>query len=210
LTTRLHEAAETSEVTVRSADTESNGIPRPRIAVDTNCVIEWSEYRTGRCFVECSDHCEVVHRGLERLLSLAEGGAISLGVSNRFLADKIQDMEPARKQRHMHDFAILIARGACRIQSTLAFDIGWGRFATEDDRDLRGELARILHPRGVDPQQDGRWRNKQVDIDHLRDALQAGYSVFVTSDRGILRARKRLCDCGIQVMTMEEAMRCGF
>lgn len=188
----------------------SKAVSKPRIAVDTNYIIAWSDYRDGTNPTERSDDNQKAHDGLEKLLSLAKNGVIVLGVSRRFLADKIQDRQPIRKQRHMEGFDLLTRRGVHRIQSTCSFDLGWGRFAAEDDRVLRERLMKVLHPGGINPDGDKRWHNKLVDIDHLRDAIAAGFTLFVTNDTKILRKNSQLSECGIEVMTMEEAVEHGF
>lgn len=191
---------------MRETTGRQESIRRLRIAIDTNCVIDWSDYQNGLA-MNPSAHSKLVYDGLEILLAMAGSGVVTLGISKRFLSDKIKDMEPERKLRHVGDFEALMRRGVQSIQSTFRFAVGWGRFATETDQRLGARVEAVLHPAGIRPGVDPKWLNRQSDVDHLRDAIAAGYSIFVTSDRELLKARVGLCRCGVQVMAVGEAVQ---
>jgi len=125
-----------------------------------------------------------IHDNLELLLDFAGKGHITIYISSRFLTDKIQDRNTGRRKRDKRLLSILSSRpGVVLKASTFAFDMGWGSFASMEDRCLRRLLERILYPEGINVGHEEHWRNKASDVDHLRDAIISHCSHFLTAEK---------------------------
>jgi hypothetical protein len=175
-----------------------------KVALDTHYVIGWSDWRRQACLPEVAGRVKLVHDNLERLIAQAEQGRICLAVSSRFVADKIHDKDEARRTRHLEDFEELKRRSVVELRSTFRFGVGWGRWATDEDRALAKQLAEIMFGGEVDAGCDQRWLNKVADLDHLREAIRAGFDVFLTEERDIRVKRKRLGEFGIDVLSLSD------
>jgi len=147
---------------------------------------------------------QAAHKGVERLLELQIKARLTVGISERFRADKIQDSDLERKARHLDALEALLAKGVELLPTTFLFDVGWGAFATDEDRACEEKLLHILFPRGLTPPLVGHWLNEIADVDHLRDALRAQYDVFMTEDKAILKHAEAIGKLGIRVSSISE------
>ena len=175
-----------------------------RVALDSHYVIHWSDFICGEYDPAEKGLKQAAHEGVERLLELQMNGRLTVGISARFRADKIQDSDSARKARHLTSLELLLHRGAELLSSTFRFDVGWGAFATDEDRALEKELIGILLPHGLTTPMQGHWLNEIADIDHLRDAIGAKCNVFLTEDKRNLKRAATIARLGTRVATLSE------
>ncbi len=181
----------------------------PRIALDSHYIIHWADFACGEYDPKEKELKQSTYENVEGLLDLMMESKLAVGVSERFRADKIQDSDPERKARHLHALKNLRAKGIELIPTTFRFDVGWGSFATDEDRRRERELIDILRPQDITVPLDKRRPNDVVDVDHLDDAIRAGYNVFLTEDNGILKRAKAIGRLGISVASLSEFLA-GF
>ncbi len=170
-----------------------------RVALDSHYIIHWSDFRCGAYRVPDKRLKQAAHEGVERLLELQMMDRLTVGISERFRTDKIHDSHANRKARHLDALEALLAKGVELLPTTFRFDVGWGAFATDEDRACEKKLLRILFPSGITPPLEGHWLNEINDVDHLRDALRARYGVFLTEDKAILKHAEAIVNLGIRI-----------
>ncbi len=184
-----------------------DAIPRAIVvAIDSNYVMYWADFLANEVDPSNEEWVRPISEGMERLLTLQQQGKLKLGVSSRFRADMIHDHDPVRKTRNLAALEKLIERGVEVLGSTFRFNVGWGGFATDDDRSLEERLIRIVCPKGLRTTSRKRWLNEISDIDHLRDAIRASCDVFLTEDKGMLKHAAAIAGLGIRVTSIHELL----
>ena len=175
-----------------------------RVALDSHYVIHWSDFSCGEYDPGEKGLKQAAYEGVERLLELQMNARLTVGISERFRADKIQDSDPERKARHLDSLEDLLAKGVELLPTTFRFDVGWEAFASDEDRSLGEKLLRILHPQPNTVSEAECRLNDVVDADHLEDALRAQCSVFLTEDKAILKRAEAIMELGIRVSSISD------
>ena len=176
------------------------------VAIDTMYLLDWMDVEASELPFKGSKIG--VHDSVEQLLYLAAKGDIVIHISRRFLTDKIQDRNSQRRERDKQLLRVLSSRpGVMLKSSTLAFDIGWGRFASTEERCLERLLEFILYPEGIAVGEEGHWRNKVSDVHHLRDAIESRCSHFLSEEK---RFHDHSCEllrrCGIRILRLADLL----
>jgi hypothetical protein len=153
-----------------------------KLTFDTTAVRDlWDEDRAG-------------HECVTQLLNLASAGDVDLAVT-RYIHDDIPSGDLAGRINGLHELQVSLTGGV--------FTLGVSRLGSDrlgDERviELQRTLASARNDR--DPKPPG-----AVDWMHLHAHLLEGRTVFLTSDKAILRIADKLLALGVVVMTP-----CGY
>jgi len=165
--------------------------PSPlKITLDTNCVINLFD-RNSRTATSVEELNEIFRRALSHTIDLA--------ITTRVEVDLSADKDEGRRQGMLKVLELLPVVGTVGRWGTSRWNSG-DRYVSDDQAKLWSELCAVLFP-GLS-QSDKRFRNKQMDIDHLVGHRINDRNIFLTDDTEILKKLEPLwSQFNIQVMT---------
>jgi hypothetical protein len=167
----------------------------PKITLDTNCIINLFDV-TAKTPTSVTALTRIVKEGFANRADIA--------ITTRVEADLLNDKDPDRKAAMLKMLDLLPVVGTVGRWGTTTWDSGdfWGSDKTAK---LALEIQNVIFP-GLLPS-DRRYRNKQMDVDHLVGHLINGREIFVTDDSGILSKRDALKRSpGLLVMSPDECI----
>lgn len=167
----------------------------PKLTLDTNCVVNLFDFNA-ETPTSVDALSEIVKYGLSSRANVA--------ITTRVEADLLGDRNAERKDQMLRTLALLPVVGTVTRWDVSKWD-GHDVWADAGSSELASEVQRILFP-GLTPN-DRRYKNKQMDIDHLVGHVINRRDVFVTDDKGILKKKEALRTTpGIVVMTPAECV----
>jgi len=162
----------------------------PKLTLDTNCVINLFDFNA-QTPTSVDALSEIIRYGLS--------GKANVAITTRVEADLLGDRNADRKEHMLRTIALLPVIG-----TVLRWDVSkWGGgdvWGGSHSGKIASEIQGILFP-GL-TSNDRRYKNKQMDIDHLVGHVINRRDVFVTDDKDILKKKDALrASPGIIVMT---------
>ncbi len=146
---------------------------------------------------------ELSGSAVEKIIQYAEEGRIDLAVVTRAVADLDHDKNVAHKQQQLQRL-----KRFQRIGTILRFDTPGSTFDGPDffvNEKSFNKLKNILFPELN--KNDKKYMNNLYDVDHLYGHIQAGRSIFVTSDSHFLNKKEKIREIyGIKIYTPEESL----
>ena len=162
----------------------------PKLTLDTNCIINLFDLGA-KSPTSVDALSEIMRYGLS--------GKANVAITTRVEADLLGDRNAERKEQMLRTIALLPIIGTVARYDVSKWD-GGDVYAGPDSDKVEKEIQGILFP-GLNSS-DRRYKNKQMDIDHLVGHIINRRDVFVTDDTDILKKRDALkISPGINVMT---------